>query len=200
MNSARALLPSFLITYLCFFSCLLLPPTGAAYKAWLSAPLVFPLFLFTVHWIFAKYVCEDTTKSDARHNAKSDLPFLRRAGLLVSIVSSLAFRYSGSAKSGWQIPPLSKLANFSALVAQLARPENLPLYAGAGLWFAYLYSDLKVARMVDKSWLLLLSFLTAGVVFIGPGATLVLAWMHREEILATKHHWAAVTKCDTVTK
>lgn len=200
MNSVRALLPSFLITYLCLFSGLLLPRTGAAYEGWLSAPKALPILLFVVYWIFAQYVCEDTTKSDARHNVKSDLPFVRRMIYLVSIASSIASRYSWAAKSGRGILPLSKLIDFSDIVKLLGSLENLPLYTGAGLWLVYLYSDLKDARMIDKSWLLLLTFLATGAISIGPGATLVLAWMYREDVLATKRHWAAVTKCDAVTK
>jgi uncharacterized membrane protein len=200
MNSVRALLPSFLITYLCLFSGLLFSRTGTAYQGWFSAPMAFPMFLFAVHWILKQYVCEDTTNSDARHNVKSDLPFIRRAIHLVSIASLLAFRYSWAAQSGQGVLPLSRLIDFSAWVRLLASLENLPLYAGACLWLVFLYGDLKDARMVDKSWLLLLTFLATGAIVIGPGATLVLAWMYREDILATKHHWAAVTKCDAVTK
>jgi hypothetical protein len=200
MNSVRALLPSIIITYLCLFSGLLLPRTGTAYQSLLSSPMAFPVLFFATYWIFAQYVCEDTTKSDARHNVKSDLPFLRRAIYLVSIVSSLAFQYNWAGNPGLGILQFSKQINYSAAVRLLSSFENLPLYAGAALWLAYLYSDLKDARMADKSWLLLLTFPAMGAIFIGPGATLVLAWMYRENILATKHHWAAVTKCDAVTK
>jgi hypothetical protein len=200
MNSVRALLPSFLVTYLCLFSGFLLFRKDTTYQEWLAAPMLLPIFLFASHWTFAQYICEDTTKSDARHNAKSDLPFLRRAVYLVSIASSLAFQYSWAMKLGLQSFPFSKPMDVFALVRPLASLKNLPLYAGAGLWHVYLYSDLKDARMVDKSWLHLLTFFTTGAILIGPGATLVLAWMYREDILATKHHWAAVTKCDAVTK
>jgi hypothetical protein len=199
MTSVRALVPSVLITYLCLFSGFLLSGIDTAYQGWLSAPMTFPILFFAVHRIFSHYVYEDTTKSNARHNVKADLPFLRRAVHLVSIASLLAFQYSSVANSGWGTLPHSQLTNFSALVKLLASLENLPLYAGAGLWLVYLYSDLKEARMVDKSWLLL-ALLAPGAMVLGPGATLVLAWLYREDILATKYHWAAVTKCDAVTK
>jgi hypothetical protein len=50
--------------------------------------------------------------------------------------------------------------------------------------------------MIETSWFILVAGYVASVAVIGSGATLLAAWLWREETLATKRHWAAVTKAE----
>jgi hypothetical protein len=48
--------------------------------------------------------------------------------------------------------------------------------------------------MVKESWMQLLLYAVICTAVIGPGATLIAGWAWREEVLASKRHWAAVTQ------
>jgi hypothetical protein len=67
---------------------------------------------------------------------------------------------------------------------------------GGFVWLVLLFKDLKKARMIETNWIVLLfGYVLSSTVF-GSGSTLLVGWLWREQTLATKRHWAAVTKAE----
>ena len=67
-------------------------------------------------------------------------------------------------------------------------------YTSCFLWFAYLFWNMKHARMIKRSWFSIICRVVATTLIAGPGATIGLLWLWREETVAHKRHWAAVTE------
>ena len=203
MNYARALFPTLLASYASLFLGALFHPSGAPHETLVSFLQFFPVMVCIMHNLFAR-VTKDTTKQDRFNNVKADLPFLRRACLLVGIASTgtlqfIRFKFSTQERiySILTAGTLESqaLTGLPALTAELANQEHFALYAGAASWLGLLFRDLKLAAMVERSWAWLLLCALACTVLLGPGATLIVAWAWREEVLASKRHWAAVTNC-----
>jgi hypothetical protein len=64
--------------------------------------------------------------------------------------------------------------------------DEIACFAAAFLWLAYLIGDLKEAEMTSVSWSKSVGFAAVGTNLAGPGAVIALAWLWRENILATK--------------
>ena len=199
MNYARALLPTLLFSYACLLIATIFYPNDTMHENLVSMQHFFPVLISIMHSLFAR-ATQDTTRRDRLNNVKADLPFLRRACLLVSITSAatlqcLRFR---SVNVGWLrdafVAGTLQPQALPALTADIFNHDHFALYAGVAVWLTLLSRDLKIAGMIKESWILLLLYAAACTVILGPGATLVAGWAWREEVLASKRHWAAVTK------
>lgn len=199
MNYARALLPTVLFSYAAPLLALVFYPDTAIGEHLTSIQEFFPALISVIHSLFARAV-SDTTKRDRFYNVKADLPSIRRACLIVCIASATTLQYIRYQTStfGWlrsalyagTLPP----PPLSALKTAFLNDAHSALYVGGFWWLALLFKDLKKARMIQTSWMWLLLCAAASTAIIGPGATLVAGWAWREEVLASKKHWAAVTK------
>jgi len=174
MNYTRALLPALLFSYACSFMAMVFYPGGEAHMTLGSLVRFFPVMVCIIHNLFARLI-QDTTTQDRLSNVKADLPFLRRACLLMGIVSTstLEFVRFRSSTREWLDSIFSggllQLQGWLEITAVYANQEHLAVYIGAVLWLGLVFKDLKRAGMVEKSctWLLV-----CGVACI-PGAALV---------------------------
>jgi len=185
MNYAKTLLPTVVIGAI--FPAI----TVTAYpEADLSKNLqylwpVLPLFLVVIHRLFASLV-NDTTSFDRFYRVKADLPSIRRAVIPVAFVVAALFNYNRVSGTG---PHVSSLLEVPAALRGIIGAE-----LGGCIWIILLFKDLKKAKMIETSWLVLVIGYFVGVSLVGSGATLLAGWLWREQTLATKRHWAAVTK------
>jgi len=185
MNYAKTLLPTI------FIGAILPAITITAYpEAELSKNLhfiwpVLPIVLVILHRLFASLV-QDSTPFDRFYRVKADLPSIRRAVIPAAFVVAALFNYNRITGTGTQVPALHEVP--SALRGIIGAE------LGGCIWIVLLFKDLKKARMVETSWVVLFVGYWLAVSSIGSGATLLAGWLWREQILATKRHWAAVTK------
>jgi hypothetical protein len=185
MNYAKTLLPTI------FIGAILPAITITAYpEAELSKNLhfiwpVLPIVLVILHRLFASLV-QDSTPFDRFYRVKADLPSIRRAVIPAAFVVAALFNYNRITGTGPQVPALHEVP--SALRGIIGAE------LGGCIWIVLLFKDLKKARMVETSWVVLLVGYWLAVSSIGSGAALLAGWLWREQILATKRHWAAVTK------
>jgi len=69
------------------------------------------------------------------------------------------------------------------IVGNFVQYDHLFCWGSALLWLGYLFRDLKKARMVQQSWVTLLVGAVVTTVVLGPGATVGLGWLWREDLL-----------------
>lgn len=185
MTYAKTLLPTILL------GAIVPAITVTAYpEAELSSKLqvlwpVLPIVLAITHRLLASLL-EDSTPFDKLYRVKADLPFIRWVVRLLVVVSAATFQYLRVTETGSVFPAFSNLRSTGQQMGIID--------IGALVWLILLFKDLKKARMVENSWALLLAGYIISTLLIGPGATLLVAWLWREEVLATKRHWAAVTE------
>jgi hypothetical protein len=61
------------------------------------------------------------------------------------------------------------------------------------VWLAFLFWDMQKAGMLKEGWLRTVLMGCVLVPLVGPGATLGIGWLFREQILATRRHKDALT-------
>jgi hypothetical protein len=187
MNYAKTLFPTIIL------GAILPALTVTAYpEAELSKNLqaiwpIFPILLIILHRLLASLV-HDSTPFDRFYRVKSDLPSIRSTIILAAFVTVALFRYLKATGTGPTIPSLQDLPD--------ALGGILGCEIGGFIWMVLLFRDLKKARMIQTSWLVLLAGYVTLSSVLGSGASLLLAWLWREETLAKKRHWAAVTKAE----
>lgn len=145
-----------------------------------------PIVLALTHRLVASIV-KDTTAFDRFYNVKSDLPWTRRAVFTTGFMSVALFHLVRFNNTGFFYPSIE------GIISAASNPATLVHVLGGVTWLA---KDLKNARMVERNWATLFILCSVLMLVIGPCTTLLASWMWREEILATKRHWAAVTKAE----
>ena len=185
MNYAKTLLPTIVI------GAILPAITVTAYpEADFSKSLQFiwpvlPILLVILHRLFASLVI-DSTPFDRFYRVKADLPSIRRAVIPAAVVVAILYNYNRISGTDPQVGPLHEVP---AILRGIIGAE-----LGGCIWIFLLFKDLKKARMVETSWVVLVIGYFVSICLIGSGATLLAGWLWREQTLATKRHWAAVTK------
>lgn len=168
----------------------------------------FPIWVHLVHHIFSRYLVTDTTKHDRIWNPKADLPYIRLTVRVLALIGALTFNAARLA-SPVSLYHLYK-PDFSLTWSMLtSSPKDVGLVAGmktffqldelsvvlaACVWLGLLLRDLREAEMTDLSWAKAMGVVAAGLITVGPGATISLAWLWREEVLATKKAKGAVVR------
>lgn len=178
-NYASTLLPTLILTWL--LTKRSIPAGGPA----------LPVLINLLRRLLTSFV-RDTTLYDRLFNTQADLQSIRGAVGTV-FVSSALFQY----------PRFDIIAGLLHHPLQLISPANVlrwvvnePIFVGAIFTALLLYKDLKEARMLKSSWVVVLGTGLLVLIFVGPGATLMAGWLWREEILATRRHWAAITEAE----
>ncbi|KAE9370063.1 FAD/NAD(P)-binding domain-containing protein [Stipitochalara longipes BDJ] len=185
VNYAKTLLPTILIGAVLPALIVTAYPEAELAKSLHFIWPMLPIALVILHRLFASLV-KDSTSFDRFYRVKADLPSIRRAVIPTAFVVATLFNYNRISGTGPQVPALNEIP---AALRGIIGSE-----LGGCIWIVLLFKDLKKARMINTSWLVLLIGYFMAVSLIGSGATLLAAWLWREEILATKRHWAAVTK------
>jgi hypothetical protein len=159
-----------------------------------------PLWISLGQWILKKTIIPSTIRQDRIDNVNRDM------GTIKFTISSLALWSSAS----WLnvllraplplkemfMPSAGPSTSFLTSVQNLFRFDHLFFSGSSLLWILYLYRDLKTSGMVRHSWLTILSSLATLTVSIGPGATVAVAWLYREQILAVKRHKGAIVRIE----
>jgi hypothetical protein len=190
MNYAKTLLPTIV------FGTIIPALTVIAYpEAELSKNLdvlwpILPIALNVIHRLFASFI-PDSTPFDRLYRVKADLPWLRQAVTTVALISAALFSYLRFTGTNPVLPSTGSVQNY-----QKALGGVLGVELGSFLWMVFLFKDLKKARMIQTNWVMLLVGYVLSATIIGSGATMLLAWLWREQTIATKRHWAAVTKAE----
>lgn len=160
----------------------------------------FPLSTTVIHYILRKTAIADTTKHDRIYNVYADLPSIRFAIKVLAGISGLTFNWVRCTSHvpisriffpNWAlIETLLRSApaslDFVPAMSTFLQVDETVCFIGAFFWMALLFYDLKEAEMIGTSWYRLALCACLGTFVAGPGATVSLGWLWREEILAVK--------------
>ena len=169
---------------------------------------VFPITMSIIHYIFSKILVKDTTLQDRLHNVTADLPSIRLAVKTLSLISALTFNYvrfiSKDSLASIFLPSWSPVASLLTSTPQdqdltsgiklFMQLDEISCFVAAFAWIALLIKDMKDVKMTDTSWAKIAGSAILGSFVAGPGAVVALAWLWREEILATKRAKGAVVR------
>ena len=115
-----------------------------------------------------RHCMEDTTEQDRFHQPTSDLPALRFAVKAVAVVAVLVFNWQrftqGTFTTTRLIPAMVLLA-----------------------WMWLLFEDLRAAKVMTTSRLIVFVAMALGSMVAGPGSVLCAMWLWREELLADRN-------------
>jgi hypothetical protein len=159
---------------------------------------LFPIWVSVLHIFLKKTVMPDTIQQDRIHAPLRDLSTIRFAvGTFVALAGAV-WIYT-LVKSPYSlitvfIPHLYDPTSWTSCVRVILQCDHLFCWGSAILWLGYLFGDLKQAGMITQSWAKIFTFTALTLVAFGPGVTVGLGWLWREDILATKKHKSAVVK------
>lgn len=189
MNYARALLPTIVLAAVLPLVMIMIYADSPAGQRLLSLGSWSPIVLTLTHRLFAN-LCQDTTKHDRLHNPKADLPYLRRAFFVAGVTAFVSTQYLRYNKAVFG--PIWFTLSISPLPAP-PDPATIVLHGSQLFWLLLLFRDLKKAKMIKENSMTVFAYIFAGWLGLGPEATFIAAWAWREEVLASKRHWAAIT-------
>jgi hypothetical protein len=141
----------------------------------------------------------DTAASDKIHAPKRDLPVMRYTVGALCTLSAGVWVYTNltSTYSFATMFVLEDIQGYQTDVTAWIRDSWkvawFALFGNTFLWLGYLFWDMKHAGMVASNWLSIMFYAVSSTIVLGPGATVGLGWLWREEIITNKRHWAAVT-------
>lgn len=84
--------------------------------------------------------------------------------------------------------------SWTACARGVLQYDHIFCWGSAFLWLGYLTADMKHVGMVTHSWTKLITILSLSTLIFGPGATVGLVWLWREDIVITKRHRSAIVK------
>lgn len=203
LRYTRSILPVMLLAYYAPYLVAFTGPTAAARQAALWVLQLFPLWVSVGQWLVKHILLSSSTTYQDRHdNVTRDIGTIRHTigtVALWSAISWLTILWKTPSSSAWALGGATRITEEVSLDSLLVLgAHGIPRYdylvstASSFLWIFYVYRDLKRAGMVEYGWLRLISFAGALGVCVGPGATVALAWLYRENILATKRHKGAL--------
>lgn len=181
LSYTRSVLPATLLCYYLPYILSMSGPSREFRQASIWAFRLSPLLTSLAQRIASKFIFTSTIQQDRLTNVQRDMGTIRLGigGLAFLSASSWLrlFRYTPSLMSG-----------------NLALSSHAWFAGVSILWIIYLYNDLKRAGMVRHGWLAIVSALAVSTCSVGPGATVAMAWLYREHVLATKRHKGAIVK------
>ncbi|KAK4652081.1 hypothetical protein QC762_000120 [Podospora pseudocomata] len=192
-------LPAILLAYLTPLIGFLFSPDLPQRQSWLFIWQPFPIWtalaMLTLSRLFS-----DTVNQDKINNFTKDLPVLRIYIGLGSIIAAAAHvwgRNGGVDPAHWGlffpggIP--RHYGDLTSFAVNFLKWDYLFGFGSHIVWLGYLFWDLRQAGMLREGWGNVMGLVVAGLVTVGPGATIGGAWVFREGVLAKRWHKDAVT-------
>jgi len=160
----------------------------------------FPITTLSLHCILRKFTVGNTMKHDVIYNVGADLPSIRLSIRIAAAISAVCFNWVRWTSAGqffnifvpqWStvtaaLPSKPSSLNLVDGMRLFLQIDELSIFAAAFFWLALLLLDLKKEEMTKVSWLQALTVGIVGTTLLGPGALFALAWLWREETLASK--------------
>jgi hypothetical protein len=208
--AARTALPAFILACVLPMLWMYFAPPEELSRRWNinNADIwpLFPMWVSITHYILNTFCVKDTTKEDRIHNTSADLPYIRFAVRALAVVSAIIFncvRWQQSQSScsllqifsttAFETSDLLSGMNFlSSLSTQTT--QLCPVLLAAFIWLALLFKDLREAEMLRTVWVRLIACAIFGTLICGPGATVAMGWLCREEVLASRRARGAVVR------
>ncbi|KAL1304847.1 hypothetical protein AAFC00_003772 [Neodothiora populina] len=197
VSYSLAVLPAIFLTYYLPTALTMFHPSLEARQWWNWIWQLFPIWVSTATWLLSK-LRPSTMRSDRLWAPTRDLSIMYYTVGTTAAISTLTW-WTTLSLSG--ISPLTLFfpsayasagTDIDSFVNIFLKWDELLMFANAFLWLAYIFWDLKVAGIMQTSWARIAVYSIASLVAVGPGATLGLGWLWREDRITNGRHWAAV--------
>ncbi|KAK3988377.1 hypothetical protein QBC44DRAFT_101898 [Cladorrhinum sp. PSN332] len=189
-----ASLPAILVAFLLPFYGFILSPDLETRQHLLFIWQLYPVYLSVTLFILSRFFKDNS--NDSLTNTEKDLPVVKfyiGASSLLGAAWWISNTWLGAGIIEnfipTDIPPRAFNAGtltFQDFLVQFMRWDGVFAFGSHLLWMAYQFWDLKTAGMLEEGWLRVVGLMLAGVPVVGPGASLGMAWLFRENILATR--------------
>lgn len=171
--------------------------TTRHYAAWIWQ--LSPLWISILQFVLAKTIVPDTIRQDRLEAPTRDLPVIRYTVGTCIAISGAVWIYtlvmSPFSLATIFTPGLSENSTtWVTYVRTVFQYDHLFCWSSALLWLGYLFADMKHAGMVTQSWVRLIAAMGLTLLAFGPGATVGLGWLWREDILINRRHKGAVVR------
>ncbi|KAK4144474.1 uncharacterized protein C8A04DRAFT_27660 [Dichotomopilus funicola] len=195
-RTSFASLPAVALFYLFPVYAMLVWPDFTFRQSILFVWQLYPIWMALGKKVFSALLFKDTMDQDKLHNLRKDIPvmkyYLRVAGIASAGVwwwTLASFGFQAMIPSG--LP--QSAPDLFAFADQFLRWDWAGGFGSSLVWLAYLFWDLSAAGMLREGWFKVVGLGLVSAVLLGPGATMALGWLFREDILATRRHKAALT-------
>ena len=193
LEYTRTLLPAMLTSFYAPFYLSMNPLSSFKtryYWTWIWQP--FPIWVWAIQKLIAKSgLSKNSLYDDRLYAPNRDLPTIRRTIYVLSGISAATWLYT------LYKAPFNALREFTPSwtapkqgIWDVARHfiawDHVLGFAGGYTWLALLFKDLKKWEKTDASWFKIAGAATVSTLVAGPGATLGLGWLWREELMASK--------------
>ncbi|GAB7353291.1 hypothetical protein MBLNU459_g3793t2 [Dothideomycetes sp. NU459] len=199
MAYTAGIVPTLTVCYYIPTAAMFFWPTLSGRQSWNWVWQMSPLWIGLTHRLLAATVFPDTTTHDRLHAPKRDYPSIQLAvGTCIAVSSGVwlwTFLTAPRSIIAVMIPttvPQSH-SDLTAFTRVFLQYDHVFCFAAALTWLAYLFWDMKHAGMVTERWSTLLLYAAASVAVLGPGATVGLGWLWREDVITNKRHKDAIT-------
>jgi hypothetical protein len=196
LANTRTILPAMLAAFHVPFFASMAPwktPEQRLWWTWIWQP--FPVWVSLIQRVArGLQISKNTVYYDRMHAPNRDLPVLRRTIYTFSALSAATWLYTLSRSSPlsvlksfiplWTPPPSS--AGIWAIARNFIQWDHVLGFSSAYVWLGLLFRDLKKWGKTDASWAKIVGSAALSTVALGPGATVGLGWLWREELLASK--------------
>ncbi|KAL9123289.1 MAG: hypothetical protein Q9187_000161 [Circinaria calcarea] len=157
---------------------------------------LYPVWVSLGQWILGCTVMPNTMQNNRIHGVTRDIwPIRITVGSLAALSATVWIHLVFTAPFSLEtifVPYEQGLDTFIGGARALLQWDQVFFVLSSITWVLYMFADLKIAGMMQQRWITLLVLLGAGTLLLGSGATTALAWLWREEILATRRHKAAI--------
>jgi hypothetical protein len=180
--------------------------------SWNAIWQLFPILVSFSHSILAQnLVTDDTKQARLAKPPTADLWHVKASLYSVTLISALVFNYVRFASPStmkeillptWWLSSDASLKHitFTSGILTVYQIDYICLFGSALAWLLLLHRDLKVEEVVQYGSIVFIGWVTAGLVLIGPGATLALAWLVREKAIATTPAKGSVVRAKQVSR
>ncbi|KAF2104522.1 FAD/NAD(P)-binding domain-containing protein [Rhizodiscina lignyota] len=174
-------------------------PTSLETRYWWSYVWqLFPVWVWAIQKFLAWGFVNDTVRWDRLYAPKRDLPFIRTTVYGFSAVSAAMWWYNLTqcpfSLYDVYVPVWTPPADFIQNIDNFMKWDYILIYTGCFLWLALLFRDLKTWEMLRASWLSLILTAAVTIAATGPGGAAALAWLWREETMASEKMKGTLTK------
>jgi hypothetical protein len=193
MSYTTSVLPVLVLTHyipkFACFSTLFNPQPNNAWS-WIRQP--FPVYVSIAQHVLRKTAIPDTVHQDRIRNTECDLPTIRLTIKSLCALSAVAWWYTlyfSLCSRPMLLDTKSTMGQTDvALIRVLPQLDWILSMAACFSWLMYLYHDMKSVTMMHNSWLSIILGGAMSVVAFGPGVTVGLGWLYREQLLASEWH------------
>jgi hypothetical protein len=198
LNYSKAILPVLVLVYYLPAYAMFQGPTLSAREKSLFFWQLSPIWISLTGLLVSSFI-PNTVREDRMNSPKRDLGVMRYTigGLaLHSAIVWIGLIWFGPYSFYDLFVPSKAPIQSSELVPfirDFLKVDEISLVSVSLLWLAYSFWDIKYAGMVQTSWTQIVLYGAASIAVVGPGATVGLGWLWREDIITNKRHKDALT-------